>query len=241
MAVEKRFLPLLNLEADQIKAKVLVCGDPSRAAKIAAKLDRAEKISCNREYVVFNGEKNGIKMTVASHGVGASGAAVCFEEVIKGGAKEIIRVGTAGSLRRDITDGDIVLATAAVREDGMTDQLIPAAYPAVSGYELLGKLKKASAELHIPTYSGMVLTLAAFYPELQELPNKQYSKAHVIAVEMEVSALFVISSLHGVQAGAVLAIDGMAIDFDADSYNPRRDLVDTAVEKEIELAIRALT
>jgi uridine phosphorylase len=240
MGAEKRFLPLLKVEADQIKAKALVCGDPARAAKIAAKLDKAEEMSCNREYIVFNGEKDGIEMTVASHGVGASGATVCFEEIIKGGAKEIIRVGTAGSLRRDISDGDIVLATGAVREDGMTNQLVPAAYPAVAGYKLLGKLEKAGVELGIPSYSGFVLTVAAFYPELLELPNNLYSKANVIAVEMEVSALFVIASLHRVAAGAVLAIDGMAIDFDADSYNPHRDLVDMTIEKTIELGIRAL-
>src|SRR6056297_3459630 len=107
------FLPLLKLPAEEIKEKVIVCGDPERAEKIAKKLDGFEEISYNREYRVFNGSKAGVELTVASHGVGGPGAAVCFEELIRGGARKIIRVGTAGSLNPDIKDGDIVIASAA--------------------------------------------------------------------------------------------------------------------------------
>jgi len=238
---EGRLLPILKVTTGVIHPKVLVCGDPARAVMIAAKLDTAEEISRHRGYVMFNGEKDGVELTVVSHGIGASGAAVCFEELIQGGATEIIRIGTPGSLQPDIAVGDIVLATGAIRKDGTTDQLVPPAYPAVASHRLLAKLEQASKALQIPTSSGIVLTVAALYPGVLELPNKLYSRASAIAVDMEVSALFVIASLHNVEAGAVLAIDGMAIDFDAANYDPHRELVDLAIEKESELAIRAIT
>lgn len=238
--MKDNFLPILKVEAEKINSKVLVCGDPARAAKIADKLDNPVEVSYNREYRVFNGERDGIPITVASHGVGASGAAVCFEELIKGGAKEIIRVGTAGSLNTKISDGDIVIATGAVREDGLTEQLISMSYPAIASHKIVNRLEKAGTELNLKTFSGLLLTLAAFYPEMDGIPNNYFSKANVIAVEMEASALFVISSLHGVDAGAVVAIDGIAIDFDADSYNPHRQKVKEAIDKEIDLAINAL-
>ncbi|MFP4016300.1 MAG: nucleoside phosphorylase [Halanaerobiales bacterium] len=235
------FLPILKVDSKEIKEKVIVCGDPGRAAIIAENLDNAVEVSFNREYRLINGSKNGTDITVASHGVGAAGAAVCFEELIKGGAKEIIRVGTAGSLNKDIVDGDIVIASAAVREDGLTQQLISPSYPAVANCQLTGKLEKAAADIGIKTNTGIVLTIAAFYPELEDLPNNYFSRANVIAVEMEVSALYVIASLHGIKASAIMAIDGIAIDFDADSYNPHRDKVDKAIENEIQIAIQALT
>ena len=234
------FLPLFKVNKDKIKSKVLVCGDPARAVKIAAKLDQAEEINYNREYRLINGIKNGTEITVASHGVGSSGAAVCFEELIRGGAGEIIRIGTAGSLNREIRDGDIVIASGAVREDGLTDQLIPQSYPAAADHELTYRIEEAAAGLNIEARTGIVLTVAAFYPELLDLPNNLFSRAGVLAVEMEVSALFVIAALHGIKAGAVLAIDGMAIDFDAESYNPHRNLVDEAIDREIEMAVEAL-
>ncbi|MFW6035680.1 MAG: nucleoside phosphorylase [Halanaerobiales bacterium] len=235
------FLPLLKTQSKNIQSKVLVCGDPERAGLIAEKMEDTEEVSHNREYRVINGYYNGKKITVASHGVGASGAAVCFEEVIKAGAEEIIRVGTAGSLNGKITDGDIVIATGAVREDGLTERLVDMSYPALANFEIINKLMHCSVRMKLPTNKGIVLTVAAFYPELNGLPNNYFSNVGVLAVDMEASALFVISSLHGVKAGAVLAVDGMAVDFDADKYNPHRDLVDKAIDDEIKLALEAIT
>lgn len=237
---EKRFLPILKVNSADIKSRVLTCGDPVRAAMIAGELDRAEEIAYNREYRLFNGEKDGVELTVVSHGVGAAGAAVCFEELIQGGARMIIRIGTAGSLNHEIRDGDIIVASAAVREDGLTDKLIALSYPAVASYQLVNKLEEAGKELGIKSSTGIVLTTAAFYPELEGVPNKYFSQAGVIAVEMEASALFVIAALHGVAAGAVLAIDGMAINFDGSNYNPHRVEVDQAIQDEIKLAIKAI-
>lgn len=234
------FLPILKVDSSVISEKVIVCGDPARAEKIAARLDSAEEISFNREYRFFNGTKDTLNISVVSHGVGATGAAVCFEELIKGGAREIIRVGTAGSLSKEIVDGDIVIASAAVREDGLTNQLIAPAYPAVASKKLIDRLEWAAKKTDIRTNTGIILTIGAFYPELEGLPNNYYSRANVLAVEMEASALFVMASLHGIEAGALFAIDGIAVDFDANSYNPHRDKVDKAIEDEIEIAIKAV-
>ncbi|MFW6273695.1 MAG: nucleoside phosphorylase [Halanaerobium sp.] len=235
------FLPILKTDSKNIRKKALVCGDPGRADQIASFLSEPEEISYNREYKLLNGLYNKIPISVLSHGVGGPGAGVAFKELIKGGAEEIIRVGTAGSLSRDIKDGDLVIASAAVRNDGLTEQLVDLAYPAVADWELVAKLNRTAEDLEIKTSTGIVSTIAAFYPELEELSNNYFSQAEAIAVEMEVSALFVIASLNNIKAAAVLAIDGMAIDFDADNYDPHREKVSQAVEKEIVLALEALT
>lgn len=238
---EKDFLPILKTSIENINKKVVVCGDPKRAEKIAAHLSEAKEISYNREYKLINGFYNEQKISVLSHGVGGPGAGVAFKELIKGGAEEILRVGTAGSLSKDIKDGDIVIASAAVRNDGLTEQLVDSAYPAVADWEMINVLNQTAKKLNIKTSTGIVSTIAAFYPELKELSNNYFSKAQVLAVEMEASALFVIASLNKIKAAAVLAIDGMAVDFDADSYNPHREEVSEAVEKEIVLALETLT
>ncbi len=239
--MNKNFLPILKTDAKNINPSVLVCGDPERVNLIADKLKSVKEVSYNREYRVINGKRNGQDLTVVSHGVGAAGAAVCFEELIKGGAKEIIRVGTAGSLNTSIKDGDIVIASAAVREDGLTDQLISKSYPAVSSNILIQRLEKTAHNLNITTRTGIILTVAAFYPGPDGLPNNYYSQAGVIAVEMEASALFVIASLKGVKAAGILAIDGMAIDFKAEEYNPHRDKVREAINQAVEIALGAIT
>ncbi len=238
---KENFLPILKTDSKNISKKALVCGDPERADKIAAFLSKVEEINYNREYKLFNGLYNKQLISVLSHGVGGPGAGAAFKELIKGGVEEIIRVGTAGSLSQKIKDGDIVIASAAVRNDGLTEQLVDLSYPAVADWELVAKLNQTAGKLEIKTKTGIVSTTAAFYPEIEPLSNNYFSQAGAIAVEMEASALFVIASLNNIKAGAVLAIDGIAVDFDADSYDPHREEVSQAVEQEIVLALEALT
>ena len=67
--------------------------------------------------------------------------------------------------------------------------------------------------------------------------------AGVVAVEMECAPLFVICSLHGVESGAVVAIDGNPLakgDAAMDSYNPHQDSVSKAVDQSIQIALNAL-
>lgn len=59
----------------------------------------------------------GSKITVASHGVGSSGANVIFTELINAGATILIRAGTCGSLGKR-PKGSHIIATASVRDDG---------------------------------------------------------------------------------------------------------------------------
>lgn len=236
-----KMLPILKVPEGSISKYVIVCGDPARVLKIAERLGHYEELACNREYRTVKGHYRGVEVTITSHGVGVSGAAVAFEELIKGGAKTIIRIGTCGSLSTELRDGDLVVASAAVRADGLTDQLIPTGYPAVADYSVTRSLEVALLGVRDVKYkTGMIMTIGAFYPGLLPLPLQLYSKANVLAVEMECAALFVIASLRGIRAGAILAVDGVVIDFDPDAYDPHREKVHEAVEKEITAALNAI-
>lgn len=237
---EKQMLPILKIYPGQISPYVIVCGDPGRAKTIADRLEGAEEVAYNREYRILNGRYAGTDITVASHGVGAAGAAVCFEELIKAGAKVLIRVGTAGSLTPSLTDGDLIVATAAVREDGVTDQLVPLSFPAVGDCKIADTLSAVAKERGAKVGKGIVLSLGAFYPGILPLPNMLMSQAGAIGVEMEISALYIVSLLRGVRAGAIVAIDGMAIEFEGEKYNPNRGVVRQAIEREIEVALEAV-
>eukprot|EP01125_Pyxidicula_operculata_P003010 TRINITY_DN1308_c0_g1_i4.p1 TRINITY_DN1308_c0_g1~~TRINITY_DN1308_c0_g1_i4.p1 ORF type:complete len:107 (+),score=17.12 TRINITY_DN1308_c0_g1_i4:50-322(+) len=61
---------------------VIVVGDPARATMVSKFLEAAECIGNNREYLTYSGTYKGVKVTVASHGVGGGGASMAFEELI---------------------------------------------------------------------------------------------------------------------------------------------------------------
>ncbi|MZQ82066.1 purine-nucleoside phosphorylase [Paenibacillus sp. 5J-6] len=233
-------LSILQVNSEDLSPYAIVCGDPFRAEAIARKLDNVRELAFSREYRTFVGEASGVAITVVSHGVGSPGAAVCFEELIKGGVKTLIRVGTAGSYSADVPPGSLVVSTAAVREDGLTRQLVPLGFPAVADSDVVQALFEAASETDGLVKKGITVTLDAFFQGVEEFPHQKYKRAGALAVEMEISALYVIASLRGVRAGAIVALDGYA---DADLrevYDPHTDVVTGAVEREIEAAIRAI-
>ncbi|WP_159881792.1 nucleoside phosphorylase [Paenibacillus puerhi] len=233
-------LPILQVHAEELTPYAIVCGDPFRAEAIASKLDNVRELAFSREYRTFVGEASGVPITVTSHGVGSPGAAVCFEELIKGGVKTLIRVGTAGSYHAELPTGSLVVSTAAVREEGLTRQLVPPGFPAVADAEVTQALYEAASEGGGVVGRGITLTMDAFFMGVEEFPHQKYKRAGVLAVEMEIAALYVIASLRGARAGAIVALDGYA---DADLkevYDPHTDAVAKAVEREIAAAIEAI-
>ena len=78
--------------------------------------------------------------------------------------------------------------------------------------------------------TGILLTSDMFYPNEILGSNLQlWQKAGVKAVEMESATLFTICELRGVDAGAIVVIDGNPLDQDQGdmtSYNPHSDAVE---------------
>lgn len=242
-ATTKKKLPITGLVVGDIPPSVLVCGDPARATKTADHLQDAELLNEQREYRIYRGQYDGLPVAVCSHGVGAAGAAIAFEELIAAGARRIIRIGTCGGLQRHVQDGDLVIATAAVDATGYGRHVTPSGYPAVADWRLVSALVEAAAGWRFVT--GIVLTNDSFYGGVVTAETPHYpsmTAANVVAVEMECAALFKVGSLRDVQTAAILAVDGNVMDEgeSMDVYDPHRSVVGEAVEAEIEIALRAL-
>lgn len=230
-------LPILNVNSEDLPERAIVCGDPERAARIAEKLTGAKELSFNREYRTFVGHYQGVSVAIVSHGVGSAGAAVCFEELIRGGVKTIIRVGTAGSYLAELPSGSLIVSTAAAREDGLTRQLVPQGFPAVADPELVQRLYERACKSELNVRRGITATYDAFFTGVTELPHKVYKQAGVLGVEMEISALYVVAAIRGVKAAAIVAVDGFADADLASEYDPYTDAVSKAVEEEIVIAL----
>ncbi|HJU52760.1 MAG TPA: nucleoside phosphorylase [Acidimicrobiia bacterium] len=241
---EDSLLPVLGFRAGDLPRRVLVVGDPNRAEKAAGHLQDVKGLGRTREYVAFAGRHHDAEVAVVSHGVGSAGAAVCFEELFRAGAERVIRAGTAGGMQPHVLDGHLVVATAAVRADGFTQQVVPAEYPAVADHRVIDSLLGAAAGAAVDVHRGVVLTVASFYPHQvlgSSLP--MWQQAGVVAVEMEVAALFILALLHEASAGAILAIDGNPLvekDEAMEGYNPNRPVVHEAVERMITIGLDAL-
>lgn len=242
----QKLLPHTRLEVGHVSEAVLVCGDPARAATIAGYLDHASLLAEWREYRSYRGTFHGRTLTVCSHGIGAPGAAIAFEELITAGAKIIIRVGTCGGIRPEVQAGHLVVVTAAVDHTGYGREVVPAGYPAVADAEVVLALHQIAMGQPRPCHTGFVLTRDAFYGgvPLPTTPDYQtMAQAHVLAVEMECAALFQVGHLRQIKTGAILAADGNVLHSGeaAHTFDPHQPGVQAATAAAIQIALAALS
>lgn len=232
-------LPHLLVRPVDVAPLAFVCGDPARARRIADRLDEVRQVGNNREYETFTGSVHGHPVTVSSHGVGAGGASVCFEELIQAGARTILRLGTCGSLHPEAREGSLILTTGAVRRDGASERLIPLAFPAVADWRVTTVLAETLAtEPEVRWRAGVAVSEGVFYPGLLPSELDTWVAAGAVAIEMEVATLFVVASLRGVRAGALLNVDNYV--FERIEYEPHREIVAQGTDRMIRCALRAV-
>lgn len=195
---------------------VLLPGDPGRVESIARLLDRPRLVAHNREFTTYTGELDGKLVSVCSTGIGSPSTAIAVEELAAVGARTFIRVGTTGSIQKGITFGDLVVATAAVRDEGTTPPYVPLAYPAVADFELTEAMVAAAQALNHRTHAGIVRSHDSLYtdlhastmPRAEELQNAMqvWRRSRVLCNDMESSTIFVLCALRGFRGGSVLTV-----------------------------------
>ncbi|EMK3313553.1 TPA: nucleoside phosphorylase [Vibrio vulnificus] len=196
--------PHLCVDETQVAERVIVCGEPDRANRIAALLENAELIAENREYRLFNGEFQGKAITVCSTGIGAPSMIIAVEELKQCGAKYIIRVGSAGAMQPNIALGELIVAEGAVRDEGGSKAYIDAAYPAYASFSLLKGLDGYLQMQTVPYHMGVVRSHDSFYTDDEETLGQYWNKKGILGADMETSALFTVGRLRGLHVASVL-------------------------------------
>jgi len=229
-------------------------GDPGRVERIASFLDNPRFFCQNREYTTWLGElkgNSGTKKTimVISTGIGGPSTAIAVEELFKTGVKNFIRVGTCGGMALDVTGGDIVIATGAIRQEGTTKEYVPVEFPAVANLEITNALTEAAKKLEQKWHTGIVQCKDSFYgqhspdsmPSGFELKDKweAWKKAGCLASEMESAALFIICQILGARAGCVLNVVWNQEREKAGMSNPHCHDTEAAIKTAVE-AVRML-
>ncbi|MCP3027922.1 nucleoside phosphorylase [Halobacillus sp. A5] len=194
---------------------VLLPGDPERVGQMAEQWDEKEHIATYREHVTYTGKVGGVDISACSTGAGGPSTASALEELAEIGAETFIRVGTCGAMQEKINPGDLIICAGAVRYDGTSDQYVDAKYPAVANQEVVMALIEAAERLGVTYHVGIGYTSASFFCGQGRPGFNSYNqsfmntimddmqKAGVLNFEMEAAAVFTLSSLFNLRAGAI--------------------------------------
>jgi DeoD family purine-nucleoside phosphorylase len=184
--------------------RVLLPGDPARALLLAQELlEQPKMFNHNRGLWGYSGTAHdGAPLTIQSTGMGGPSAAIVATELIELGAATLVRVGTCGGLGADLTLGELVIATAALPEDG-TSRALGASGPVSADAELVEALGRSGA-----ARAGPVASSDLFYDEREHLMD-EWAQRGALAVEMECATLFTLAGARGVRAGALLIVSDL--------------------------------
>jgi uridine phosphorylase len=218
--------PNIQIKASSIPKYFLLPGDPARATMIATTyLKSSRLLSSYREFIVYAGYYKDIYIGVCSTGIGSPSTAMATEELINLGARTLIRVGTCGgALKKEITAGSIIIPTASIREEGTTNEYIPASFPAIADRFVVQALQDAANRYTYRNFVGINRTHDGYYGQAENIkrwgsiykdPRMKSWEYPLLSSEMECAPLFLIGLLRGVSTGAVLAVNSYPEDLRA--------------------------
>ncbi|MDY3823370.1 purine-nucleoside phosphorylase [Streptococcus sp.] len=216
----------IHIEAKQgeIADKILLPGDPLRAKFIAENfLEDAVCFNNVRGMLGYTGTYKGHRVSVMGTGMGMPSISIYARELIVDyGVKTLIRVGTAGSLNKDIHVRELVLAQAAATNSNIIRNDFPEYdFPQIADFSLLDKAYHIAENMGVTTHVGSVLSSDVFYSNMFER-NLKLGELGVKAVEMEAAALYYMAAQHGVQALAMMTISDSLVNPEEDTTAEER-------------------
>ena len=194
-----------SAEKPSAPVAIMACSevDRRRLCRLTTGVAGSSRTACNARLLeVIHADRT---ITIAGPILGAPQSVLVLEKLIALGTRVIVVFGWCGSLQSDLTIGHWVLPTSAHSEEGTSTH-----YPTDSAIcapddDLVARLQDYLVQNRFSLRSGAVWTTDA---PLRETIGKvrSYGRDGVLAVEMEMSALFHVATYRKVRLAGLLAV-----------------------------------
>lgn len=227
--------PHINAKEGSFAKTVLLPGDPLRSKFIAEKfLENAVLINNVRGVQGYTGYYKGTKVTVMASGMGMPSMGIYSYELYNYcGVENIIRIGSAGALNKDIKIKSIVIA-----DSSLTNSNFDCMYEekkdckTESSKELLDKATKLANEMNLDYKVGSLYSTDTFYCDKAQIRFKDKA----LAVEMESAALYKNAKNLNKKALAIVTISDNLVTKESCSADERQNSFTEMMELALNLA-----
>ena len=227
--------PHINAKLGDFAKTVLMPGDPKRSKFIADNfLEDAVLVNDVRGVQGYTGFYKGKRVSVMASGMGQPSIGIYSYELFNFyDVDNIIRVGSAGSLHKDLHIRDIVLAQGACSNTNFVSQFeLPGHYAPIASYKLLRKAADAADRMGLRYMVGNILSSDTFYDD--SMGTTKWVKMGVLAVEMESAALYMNAARAGKNALCICTISDSIVNDEPPTTAEERQ---TSFTKMMELAL----
>ena len=191
MSKENTPTPHIGAKYGEIADTVIMAGDPLRAKMMAERyLENPVLYNQVRGMLGYTGTYNGKRISVQGHGMGIPSIGIYTYELFNFyDVKTIIRVGSAGSMNKDLHIGDLVFAMGACTNSSYADQFeLRGTYAPIADFDLLRAGVEEAEKRGFRYKVGNVYSSDTFYDA--NPTSKKWMEMGVLAVEMEAPALY---------------------------------------------------
>jgi len=199
--------PHIGANYGDIAETVIMAGDPLRIKFMAEHyLENPVLFNNIRGMLGYTGTYKGKRVSLMGHGMGIPSIGIYTYELYNFyGVKTIIRIGSAGSINKDLHVGDLAIAMGACTNSNYGAQYeLPGTYAPIADFGLLRKAVETCEQLGYSYKVGNVFSSDTFYTE--NAHNEKWISMGVLAVEMEISALYMNAARSGNRALGICTI-----------------------------------
>jgi len=225
-------------EKDLIAETILLPGDPLRAKFIADNfLEDVVQFNGVRNMLGYTGTYKGKKISVMGTGMGMPSIGIYSYELIHFyGVKNLIRIGSCGSIREDVKIRDVIIGMGACTNSNFASQYeLPGTYAPIASWDLLNKAVTVANHKGVKVKVGNILSSDIFYDANPE-SWKKWSEMGVMGVEMEAAALYMNAAVAGANALCILTVSDCLVTREATTADERQNTFTQMMEVALELA-----
>lgn len=165
---------------------------------------------------------DGIDLAIYQSAVGAPACVSNYEELISLGVKNFLLVGCCGCLEKKLEEYSIIIPTSAIRDEGTSYHYAVASDETIIDNKVVNILETTLKSLSLNYTKGKTWTTDAIFRETKDKVEKRKSQG-AITVDMECSAMNVVSEFRGVNFGQIFyAADNLG----GEEYDPRTIMLD---------------
>ena len=215
--------PHIGAKYGEIAETVIMAGDPLRVKFMAENfLEDAVQFNNVRGMLGYTGTYKGKRISVMGHGMGGPSIGIYTYELYNFyGVKQIIRVGSAGSIKENLHVGDLVIAMGACTNSNYAAQYeLPGTFAPIADFGMLRRAAETCDRLGYRYQVGNVLTSDTFYTENPH--NEKWINMGVLAVEMEIAILYMNAARSGNKALAICTVSDHIITGEATTAEERQ-------------------
>ncbi|MCL2186444.1 MAG: purine-nucleoside phosphorylase [Treponema sp.] len=222
-----------------IAEAILLPGDPLRAKFVAENfLENPVQYTNIRNILGFTGTYKGKKVSVQGTGMGIPSISIYVNELFRDfGVKRAIRIGTAGSINKDVKIRDLVLAMSACTDSGANSHRFGGrTYAPTATFSLLKTAWDIAVSKGWQPKVGPVVSADMFYTEEKD-DWKLWAKYGCLALEMECAELYTLAAKYGREALGIITISDSLITGEITSAEERQTTFTNMMETALETAI----